>query len=99
MERGRVCDGKEDCEDGSDEDTRPWAGCNLYPNYTDWCTSWAGERHVSCPPREATCIPVTMLASINNSDPASCHVCPDPGMWRCDNGECVLASDWSRVIT
>ena len=87
--RGRVCDGVEHCDDGSDEGMGPWHGCNMFPNYTDTCTSWGGLRHVSCPAHENTCIPASMVARINMSDPSTCRVCPDPGQWRCDSGQCI----------
>ena len=42
IEKAKVCDTKEDCDDGSDESV----GCNLFPNST--CTSWFGLRHEKC---------------------------------------------------
>ena len=98
VELGHVCDGVEHCDDGSDEGTEPWRGCNLFPNYTDTCSSWGGLRHVPCPAHEATCIPVTMLTTINNTDPSTCHLCPDPGMWRCDSGQCINGTLWGDGV-
>ena len=41
-----VCDGYEQCEDGSDEGTEEVQGCNLYPN--SGCASIGGLLHYKC---------------------------------------------------
>ena len=96
-----MCDGASHCgdHDDSDESREPYSGCNRFPGNVsdtkdaesrDTCTSWGGLKHVLCPANEVTCIPETMVAGVNVSDPATCHTtCPDTSMWRCDDGRCI----------
>ena len=94
IDMAMVCNGKNNCNDGSDEEE----GCELYGSD---CKSWGGQEHVKCLVSESLSFSDTVICTLpqslplsENNEPGlkasySCRNCSEPSEWRCDNGFCI----------
>ena len=91
-----ICNGHNQCDDNSDEDTSPEeGGCNLYPD--SGCPSYQGERRWRCVRTKQCFVKKTEAEACEASDEEpgrECNVTRISGQevrgWRCrDTGRCV----------
>ena len=95
-----VCDGYEQCADGSDEGTADGQGCNLYPD--SGCVSNNGKEHYKCK-RTQECFNSKEDADKCDSTPAA-NTTPNPSVQFTtviDGGACglVLAANSVMFLT